>query len=175
MSMEFFTWPWMNLFFEEDVDKYKYEHLVKSLLFIPYGATVDEFQHFVYENPEATPAERRAKWREIEKAYLPHRDYAGNAYLESGGFWQKQGHIYESPFYYIDYCLAQLCAIQFWKKSNDNREMAFGDYIKLCKAGGSRPFTELVEYANLNSPLINGCVKKAVEDVEEWSSKKAAL
>ncbi|KAI7257331.1 hypothetical protein KC345_g10813, partial [Hortaea werneckii] len=120
MSMEFFAWPWMNLFFEQDVDKYRFNHLGDSLLFIPYGVSVDEFQHFVYEHPEATPLERKQAWREIEQKYLPHRDYDGNAYLEQGGFWQKQAHIFRMPFYYIDYTLAQLCAFQFWKRSNED-------------------------------------------------------
>ncbi len=67
MSMEFFAWPWMNLFFKEDEDKYKFSHLSGGLIFIPYGVAVDEFQHFVYANPNATPDERKAMWREIEK------------------------------------------------------------------------------------------------------------
>jgi oligoendopeptidase F len=101
--MEFITWPWMENFFKEDTDKYKFSHLSGALEFLPYGVAVDEFQHFVYENPEATPAERKKAWRELEEKYLPHRDYDGNDYLNRGGFWQRQGHIYQIPFYYIDY------------------------------------------------------------------------
>ncbi|KDE48557.1 hypothetical protein DI43_03520 [Geobacillus sp. CAMR12739] len=97
MSMEFFTWPWMELFFGEDADKYRFAHLSDALLFLPYGVAVDEFQHAVYENPDMTPAERKSVWRNIEKAYLPTRDYAGHDYLERGGFWQRQGHIYTDP------------------------------------------------------------------------------
>ncbi len=149
MSMEFFTWPWMNLFFEEDTEKYKFDHLSSALLFVPYGVSVDEFQHFVYENPDATPAERKQAWREIEKKYLPHRNFGDNDYLERGGFWHKQGHIFQSPFYYIDYTLAQLCAFQFWKRMNEDYKAAWADYLKLCKAGGSQSFTGLVEYARL--------------------------
>lgn len=67
MSMEFFTWPWMKLFFEEDTDKYYFSHLSSALLFLPYGVSVDEFQHYVYENPEASPAERKAKMAEYRK------------------------------------------------------------------------------------------------------------
>ena len=168
MSMEFFTWPWMDLFFKEDTDKYKFTHLSGALLFLPYGVSVDEFQHWVYENPAATPAERKYQWREIEKKYLPHKDYDGNVYLENGGFWQRQGHIYNSPFYYIDYTLAQICAFQFWKRSTENREEAWADYVKLCNLGGSLSFTKLVEAANLISPFEDGCVESVVGVIEEW-------
>ncbi|WP_342041672.1 M3 family oligoendopeptidase [Bacillus sp. OTU2372] len=168
MSMEFFTWPWMELFFNEDTDKYKFTHLSGALLFLPYGVSVDEFQHWVYENPAATPAERKRQWRKIEGKYLPHKDYDGNVYLENGGFWQRQGHIYNSPFYYIDYTLAQICAFQFWKRSIENREEAWADYVKLCNLGGSLSFTKLVEAANLISPFEDGCVESVVGVIEEW-------
>ncbi|MDQ0198390.1 M3 family oligoendopeptidase [Neobacillus ginsengisoli] len=168
MSMEFFTWPWMELFFKEDTDKYKFSHLSDALLFLPYGVSVDEFQHWVYENPEATPKERKLQWRQIEKKYMPHKDYDGNEYLENGGFWQRQGHIYNSPFYYIDYTLAQICAFQFWKRSRENQQEAWSDYVKLCKLGGSKSFTKLVEAANLISPFEAGCVESVVGVIENW-------
>ncbi|MEK3864830.1 M3 family oligoendopeptidase [Paenibacillus sp. FSL H7-0716] len=168
MSMEFFAWPWMELFFEEDADKYRFNHLADSLQFIPYGVTVDEFQHFVYSNPEATPAERKQAWREIEKKYLPHRNYEGNAYLEQGGFWHKQGHIFASPFYYIDYTLAQLCAFQFWKRSNEDFKSAWSDYLELCQAGGSKSFIKLVELAGLTSPFEDGCISSVIGEIESW-------
>ncbi|MED1469737.1 M3 family oligoendopeptidase [Bacillus salipaludis] len=168
MSMEFFTWPWMELFFKEDTEKYQFAHLSDALLFLPYGVSVDEFQHWVYENPEASPKERKHKWREIEKKYLPHKDYDGNQYLENGGFWQRQGHIYNSPFYYIDYTLAQICAFQFWKGSRENQEEAWRDYVNLCKLGGSMSFTKLVEAANLISPFQDGCVESVIGEIEKW-------
>lgn len=168
MSMEFFAWPWMNLFFEEEADKYRFNHLADSLLFIPYGVSVDEFQHFVYENPDATPQERKQAWRDIERKYLPHRDYEGNDYLEQGGFWQKQPHIYRSPFYYIDYTLAQLCAFQFWKRANEDFAAAWDDYLRLCKLGGSQSFLDLVESAGLISPFKDGSIASVIGDIESW-------
>lgn len=153
MSMEFLTWPWMDLFFENDAEKYKFIHLSEALLFIPYGVTVDEFQHWVYENPNATPDDRRAKWLEIEKKYLPTRDYGEVDDLKEGIFWFRQGHIFNSPFYYIDYTLAQVCAFQFWIKSQENREKAWDEYLALCKLGGSKPFFELMKAANLKNPF----------------------
>jgi len=167
MSMEFLTYPWMKEFFEEDLEKYKYYHLSDALLFIPYGVTVDEFQHWVYENPNVTPKERKLKWREIEKKYLPHRNYEDNEFLNKGGFWFKQGHIFASPFYYIDYTLAQVCAFQFYIKSNENGEKAWEDYLRLCKAGGSKSFLELVDLAGLKNPFIDGTIKDVIQSLED--------
>ncbi|RYL89759.1 M3 family oligoendopeptidase [Sporolactobacillus sp. THM7-4] len=168
MSMEFFTWPWMKLFFKEDTEKRKFSHLSGALLFLPYGVAVDEFQHVVYENPELTPAERKQAWKAIEKKYLPHRNYGGFDYLERGGFWQRQGHIYESPFYYIDYTLAQVCAFEFWMKSQKDFSSAWNDYLNLCRQGGSQSFLDLVKTAKLVSPFEKGCVETVVQAVESW-------
>ena len=168
MSMEFLTWPWMDLFFENDTDKYKFIHLSEALLFIPYGVTVDEFQHWVYENPEAMPKERREKWIEIEKKYLPTRDYGEVEELKNGIFWFRQGHIFSSPFYYIDYTLAQVCAFQFWIKSRENREKAWKDYLNLCKLGGSKPFFELMKSANLKNPFEEGTLAFVIPKIKEY-------
>lgn len=168
MSMEFFAWPWMKLFFKEDEMKYKFSHLSSSLLFIPYGVLVDEFQHWVYENPDVIPSKRKEVWREIEKKYLPHRDYEDNDLLNRGGFWFRQGHIFANPFYYIDYTLAQVCAFQFWMKTGENKEGAWSDYLTLCKAGGSKSFLELVELANLRNPFEDRSIKSIIEPIEKW-------
>jgi len=168
MSMEFFTWPWMNGFFKEDTERFKYKHIVGSLSFLPYGACVDHFQHWVYENPRATPKERKDKWSLLESTYLPGRDYDNLEYPKSGGIWQGQLHIYQMPFYYIDYTLAQTCAFQFWSKSQTNQDNTWKDYIRLCEAGGSLPFTKLVELAKLNLPFKDGCLEEVVENIKEW-------
>ncbi len=167
MSMEFFAWKWIKSFFKEDEDKYQFEHLSGALLFLPYGVTVDEFQHFVYNNPTATPTERKQAWRGIEKKYLPHRDYAGEPFLEAGGLWQQQKHIYQSPFYYIDYTLAQVCALQFWVRTKTDRDGAWKDYLELCKAGGKYSFTELVKLANLHSPFEEQSFENIIGDINQ--------
>jgi len=159
MSMEFLTYPWMEGFFKEDAEKYFFSHLNNSLLFMPYGCAVDHFQHIIYKNPNYTPNQRAGVWKEMQDLYLPDYKMDLTPYLESGRFWQKQAHIYEMPFYYIDYVLAQVCAIQFWQKSTENRTEAWGDYVRLCKAGGTMPFLKLVELANLKSPFEDGTVK----------------
>ena len=168
MSMEFFTWPWMELFFGEQTEKYRLAHLGGAVRFLPYGVAVDEFQHQIYGNPDLSPAERRSAWREIERKYLPQRDYAGNEYLESGGFWHKQNHIFAAPFYYIDYCLAQVCAFQFWRRDREDHAAAWSDYLRLCRAGGSGSFLELVRLADLESPFDPGTIARAVAPIKDF-------
>ncbi|HPJ87815.1 MAG TPA: M3 family oligoendopeptidase [Thermotogota bacterium] len=167
MSMEFFTYPWMQLFFEDEMLKHRFSHLSEAILFLPYGVSVDEYQHFVYENPEATPDERKAKWREIEKKYLPLRDYEDNKFYVKGTMWFRQSHIFEVPFYYIDYTLAQVCAFQFYNKMNEDREQAWKDYQDLCNAGGSKPFLQLLEVAKIKNPFVDGTVAESVARIEK--------
>lgn len=162
MSMEFFAWPWMNLFFGDDADKYRYMHLCDAISFLPYGVAVDEFQHFVYENPNVTHKERCAKWAEIDKKYRPWMNYEGFDYLENGGYWVRQSHIFGTPFYYIDYTLAQVLALEFKCEYEKNKEKAWKKYIKLLKMGGKYPFLELLEKDHLRNPFIEGNVKKVV-------------
>lgn len=171
MSMEFFAWPWMELFFKEDTEKYKFSHLSSAMLFLPYGVAVDEFQHVVYENPDMTPKQRDEVWRDIDRKYRPYVDYDGNAYLESGGLWKRQGHIFRSPFYYIDYCLAQICALQFWSRAQQGDKTAWPDYLTLCKAGGSKSFLDLVKLANLNNPFEPSTVQPVITEVKGWLDK----
>ena len=159
MSMEFITWPWMKNFFD-DVSKFKKSHLEDALTFIPYGALVDEFQHFVYENPSVTHNERLAKWRELEKQYLPMTDYENCDFLDAGGYWLRQSHIFEVPFYYIDYTLAQVVAFQFLVESQKNWEKAWKKYIRLCKMGGKYPFTTLLKKNHLRVPFDENSLNK---------------
>ncbi|MES2622238.1 MAG: M3 family oligoendopeptidase [Bacteroidota bacterium] len=171
MSMEQLTYPWMNLFFGKDTDKYKFVHLSGNINFLPYGVSVDEFQHEVYENPDMTPEERKQAWRKIELKYRPWMDYDGVDYLERGGFWQRQAHIFRSPFYYIDYCLAQVCAFQFWSKSQKDFKDAWQDYLTLCKAGGSDSFLGLVKLAKLHSPFETGLLEGLFKELETYLDK----
>jgi len=171
MSMEYFAYPWMDNFFNGEADKYRYSHLVDSLLFLPYGVAVDEFQHGIYAHPEWTPDERKTFWSSLEKKYQPYKDYDGNKFLMQGGFWQTQAHIYQSPFYYIDYTLAQICAFQFWLKARQDNKSAFKDYVKLCKAGGSKSFLELVDYAGLRSPFQKETVSEIVYEINHYLSE----
>ena len=165
MSMEFFAWPWMNLFFDEP-DKYRLAHLEGAIKFLPYGVAVDEFQENVYLNPNLTHTERKALWRSIEKKYLPHRKYDGFPYLEEGGFWIRQSHIYSTAFYYIDYTLAQVCAFQFAVERERNQQRAWNKYVRFCKLGGKYPFIELLEKGKLRNPFIEGNVMKVIRPLK---------
>ena len=171
MSMEFFAMPYIEKFFKEDTEKYKYSHLAGTMEFIPYGALIDEFQHYVYENVEDTPEMRRSKFRELEKKYLPHRDYEDNEFLEAGGFFFKQNHVFLSPFYYIDYTLAQICAIGYLRMSKENYDEAFKNYLNLCKLGGSKSFLELVETTGLPNPFEEKTIELAVSTVKSYLEK----
>ncbi|HCN57380.1 M3 family oligoendopeptidase [Exiguobacterium sp. PvP048] len=171
MSMEYFAYPWMEEFFGAQTAKYKFSHLAGGVTFLPYGVAIDEFQHVIYNQPELTPAERRTAWRDIEKKYLPHRNYEENDYLDSGAWWHQQGHVFGSPFYYIDYTLAQVCAFQFYAWMEQDREAAWKSYLELCKAGGSESFLTLVERAGLKSPFAPGTVGAAVEPIKAYLSE----
>ncbi|MGB7595809.1 MAG: M3 family oligoendopeptidase [Erysipelotrichaceae bacterium] len=168
MSMEFLAWPWMEKFFGDGAQKYRFSHLGDAIKFLPYGVLVDHFQHEVYAHPEMTPQERKETWRRLEKMYLPHQDYTGNAFLDNGAYWIQQGHIFSSPFYYIDYTLAQICALQFWKRTQVDDPETWNDYLHLCKLGGTKSFVGLVKEAHLISPFEDGCVKSVVKEIDAW-------
>lgn len=168
MSMEFITWPWMKLFFKEDTEKYKFTHLSSAIKFIPYGIVVDEFQHYIYEQPNMTKEERKNIWRELEKKYLPHRIFEDNDFLEKGTWWFKQGHIFKNPFYYIDYTLAQICALQFWKKMRVDRINGWENYLDICRVGGTKSFLEIVKIGDLKSPFEDGCVESIIDVIKNY-------
>ncbi len=163
MSMEFLSWPEMHAFFGEDENRYRRKHLLDALSFIPYGVMVDEFQHEVYEKPEMTPEERKAVWRGLEEKYRPYLSYEGIPYLSEGTRWQYQMHIYESPFYYIDYCLAQTVAIGFLCLSRENYKEALDRYVALCRAGGEKGFRDLIVDAGLADPFTEGSLDAMAE------------
>ena len=162
MSMEFFAWPYMDGFFGKDAEKYRFAHLADSIEFLPYGITIDEFQHWVYEHPTATHEERCAAYKEIESRYTPHKKYDDCPTLAKGTWWMRQSHIFGSPFYYIDYTLAQVVAFQFAVENMKNHEKTWKKYIKLCKMGGKYPFLELLERNHLRNPFVDGNVRKVI-------------
>lgn len=168
MSMEFLAWPWMDTFFIEDTDKYKFNHMASAISFLPYGVLVDEFQHEVYEKPNLTPKERKTLWSNLEKKYLPFKDYDDDKFLEAGGFWFRQGHIFAAPFYYIDYTLAEVVAFQYWIAAQENFKEAWDSYLSLCKLGGSKSFVNLLETAGLKNPFKPGTVKKIMKSLSEY-------
>ena len=167
MTMEHFAYPWMGSFFGENSEKYLTAHLIGAISVLPYMACVDEYQHRVYEKPDMTALERRHVWREIERAYMPWRDYDGEPFLEEGGFWMQKQHIFLYPFYYIDYALAQMCAFQYYGRMKKNRDAAWQDYLRLCRAGGTKGYFELLEVGGLLNPFRDGTVEKSMGHVIE--------
>lgn len=163
MAMEYLTYPWMKDFFQEDTEKYFFVHLNRSIVSLGLTCAIDHFQEIVYSNPGFSADERSAAYLEVQDRYTPFRKSNLTPYLASGRQWQVIPHLYSAPFYSIDYALAQICALQFWKKSEDNREEAWSDYLKLCQAGGSASFLSLLKMVNLRSPFEEGTVKYAVD------------
>lgn len=168
MSMEFFTHPWMERFFQKDCEKYFYQHVVDALCFLAYGASIDEFQEWVYENPDASPDERNARYHLIELKYLPHLDYDGFPYLEGGARWQKQLHIYHYPFYYLDYTLAQVVALQFFLLDAKDHDTAWQAYLLACRQAGYQPFKALVKACGLKDPFEQGTLQALIPELEAY-------
>ena len=169
MSMEFFAEPWAECFFGDDARKFRYSHLSGSLTFIPYGTMVDHFQHIVYEKPEMSPGERHAVWKELLGIYMPWMKLDGDIpFYSEGEGWQRQHHIYSMPFYYIDYCLAQTVALEFWKKIGEDLPNAWRYYMAYTEQGGSRTFTELLKNAGLESPFEESCLRSVCEKASTY-------
>ncbi|MBR3381572.1 MAG: M3 family oligoendopeptidase [Clostridia bacterium] len=169
MSMEFFAWPWAKYFFGRDEKKFLYSHLAGAITFIPYGTMVDHFQHIVYENPELTPAERHAEWKRLLGIYMPWLKLDGEIpFYSEGEAWQRQGHIYDSPFYYIDYCLAQTVSLEFWAMIQKDMKDAWAHYMAYTIQGGSRTFTELLKNADLVSPFDEACLRGVCAAASKW-------
>ena len=169
MSMEFMAWPWTEGFFGPDTKKYLYSHLAGALTFIPYGTLVDHFQHEVYANPDMTPAQRHAVWKELQGQYMPWVRLDGDIpFFADGEAWQRQSHIYGAPFYYIDYCLAQTVALELWALLQKDKEAAWEKYMAYTKQGGSRTFTALLENAGLDTPFDEKCLREVCETASAW-------
>ena len=168
MSMEFLTGPYHRLFFGGATEKYELGHCADALIFIPYGCMVDEFQHRMYENPSLTPDERNKIWLELEKKYRPWSDFDNLPFYARGAGWQRQLHIYLHPLYYIDYCMAQTVAFQFWMASLEDREDAWRRYLAFVDKGGTETFEQLVRGAGLRVPYEPGCIREIGQDVSRW-------
>lgn len=167
-TMERFVWPWMDRFFGEDTQKYQFSNLTEAFIYMPVVSVVDEFEHFLYEFPTATMQVRKQKWRELEHEYLPERDYDGNEFLEQGTGFYEIGHLFTTPFYYMDYDLAHFAAVQLWIKQKDDPKSAWESFLKMCKQGGRLPYPELLKSANLESPFKDGSMERLLEKVKSW-------
>ncbi len=168
MSMEFLTAPWHEKFFGPLTRKYEIGHCEDALIFMPYGCMVDEFQHRMYETPDLTPAQRNALWLELEKKYRPWNDFEDLPFYSRGAGWQRQLHIYLYPLYYIDYCMAQTVAFQFWIAAMADQKDAWARYLRFADAGGTMTFEELVNAAGLKVPYAPGCIREIGQAISQW-------
>ena len=168
MAMEFLTAPWHHLLFGKDTDKYALLHAEDSFVFLAYGCEVDEFQHIMYQNPNLTPDERNAEWLKLEKKYRPWIDFDNLPFYGRGAGWQRQLHIYECPFYYIDYCLSTMAALQFFLLSLTDHKDAWARYLRLVRRAGTASYTELLETAGLKVPFEEGSIKGIAQQMTDW-------
>jgi M3 family oligoendopeptidase len=168
MGLEFLTWPQMELFFGADTDRFRRLHLTQAILVLPYIVAVDHFQHLVYANPNCSPSERAAFWQQMERMYLPHLQWGDLAHPASGRRWQAQLHIFRAPFYYIDYALAQTCALQLWSQSTRDHQATMVRYGNLCRRGGEAPFLDLVRSAGLASPFASGSLSTVMAKARKF-------
>ena len=167
MTMEYFTYGWMDKFFGDRAEDYLKMHLQDSITFIPYGCMVDEFQHIIYEKPDLTPAERKQVWKDLEKTYRPWLDFDGDPFFDNGGFWQKQGHIFWNPFYYIDYVLASVVAMQFKVWMDKDFNDAWNHYLELCKLSVKDFYENELDAVGLKSPFRDGTIEELVGEMAE--------
>ena len=174
MSMEQFAYPYAEWFFGKDADKYRFAHLQDAITFVPFGVAVDEFQHICYAHPELTPKERTYEWHKLEQKYMPWRRYEDDAFMERGGYWYHKLHIYLYPFYYINYTLTTMGAMEFKKKFAQDRDAAWQDYLRLCRVGGSRSYLETLACANLSIPFEPGAVERSCGYAREILLREAA-
>ena len=128
---------------------------------------VDEYQEQVYLHPEYTPAERNKLWQDLEKTFKPHLNYANDEFNGEGRRWQTQKHIYESPFYYIDYCLAQTCALQFKALMEEDYDKAWNDYLAFCKLSARDTFENMLHEVGLKCPFDEGYMEELVSKIEK--------
>ena len=169
MSMEFFAEPWAERFFGADADKFRWQHLADAVTFIPYGTLVDHFQHECYEHPEYTPEQRNAVWSRLAAVYMPWlKPEESLGFYSSGRAWQRQRHIYISPFYYIDYCLAQTVSLEFWAMIKRDKAAAWEKYMAYTRLGGTLTFRELLDRAGLDSPFEPETLKAVAEAAKAW-------
>lgn len=149
MSMELLTQPGWDIFYEGgDANRARRAHLEGVIFLLPWIATIDSFQHWVYSNPEHTRDEREAAWIEIRRRFGSEMNWDGIDGFR-GVSWQVQGHLYGAPFYYIEYGIAQLGSLQLWQTHRKDREEALDDYAKAMSLGNTKTLPELFSAANL--------------------------
>lgn len=173
MSMEMLTMNLWKEFYanEADFKRAKKEQLETILKILPWIAQIDEFQHWIYENPTHSVSERHAKWSQISKEYgTGLTDWTGYEDMQASA-WQRQLHLFEVPFYYIEYGIAQLGALGVWKNSLENLPKAIEDYKNALRLGYTKTIPEIYKTANIRFDFTEGYLKELADFVKEELSR----
>ena len=166
MSMELLTHPYWGEFYEgKDADRARRNHLEDIIAFMPWMATIDAFQHWIYANPEHTREERAAKWLELGKRFGPDIDMSGLNDIHEVS-WQRQGHLFGVPFYYVEYGIAQLGALQMWQYHRKDTKDALSRYKDGLSLGYTRGLTELFEASGLALSFSESHVSNLINEIE---------
>ena len=171
MAMELLSMDHWEVFFdkEEDLVRAKQQQLERTITIFPWIATIDKFQHWVYEHPNHTEAERNESWMQILNEFTsPVIDFGGLEEYRRYA-WQRQLHLFEVPFYYIEYGIAQLGAIGLWKRYREDKEAAIDNYIKALSLGGTRTLPELYKAAGIEFNFSGDYIRNLMYFVhQEW-------
>ncbi len=161
-AMEQFSYPYAEKFFGKDADKFKFSHLCEILIEIGKYSSLNEFENYLYMNPDASTKDRALEYNRIKKLYDPELDNSEFAeYIEAGCDLYSNMAINMFPKYVISYALSSMGAMEFMKKINEDKELGWKDYMALCEAGGSLSYTELLKTANISLPYMEGAVANA--------------
>ena len=171
LSMSLFAYKYAEDFFGDDADKYRLYNMQELLTIISFGCAVDEFQHICYANPSLTPKERTYEWKKLEEKYMPWRKYGEDEFMERGGLWYSVPHIFVYPFYYINYPIARVHALEMKKKYEAHPELTWNEYMSLIEQGGRLNYQGLIEKANLTPLFQDGAIAKAIGYAREFVDK----
>lgn len=174
MSMELLSHPgWSKFYDEEEADRARRTHLEGVVFLLPWIATIDSFQHWVYSNPGHTREERAEVWLSIRERFGSKMDWSGHSDFREVS-WQQQGHLFGAPFYYIEYGIAQLGSLQLWKTHRGDSQKALDDYASAMTLGNTRPLPELFSAAGLKLGFDEGHVSSLLDEIDEALSKLPA-
>ena len=171
ISMELLSYPYLGEFYGEvEASRAKRNHLEKLVTLLPWVATIDAFQHWIYTNPGHSRADRRTQWESLMKRFGSKTDWASLEEFRAVS-WQAQLHLFEVPFYYIEYAIAQLGAQQLWLHAKKNEKSAVQQYQRALRLGGSRPLPELFGAAELTFDFTMPTVRELMADVRREIEK----
>ncbi len=156
-TMEHFMFPYLNLFVGEHQKEYIRNHLMQQLENLSYRCAIDEFEHLMYDR-KLSRVELCGLWADISSKYIPWNKIEPQA-IQQGRCWPRQTHIVERPFYYLQYDIAQISTYEFYLKMKNNHDQAWSDYMRLCSAGGSKSYPELLETAHLSNPFAESTLE----------------